>query len=98
MSVNSFDPQQFDPSRVSTELGKTLVEQALAAARAQDDGAELLSNRRRGGDAGAGHDACGLGSGRTGLIDRRVNHADTALYLGRGPVLQLAGWREICRG
>ena len=41
MSVNSFDPQQFDPSRVSTELGKTLVEQALAAARAQDDGAEL---------------------------------------------------------
>ena len=41
MSVNSFDPQQFDPSRVSTELGKALVEQALAAAHAQADGAEL---------------------------------------------------------
>ena len=41
MSVNSFDPQQFDPSQASAELGNALVEQAISVARAQDEGAQL---------------------------------------------------------
>ena len=41
MSVNSFDPQQFDPSQASAELDNALVEQAISAARAQDEGAQL---------------------------------------------------------
>ena len=41
MSVNSFDPQQFDPSQASAELGNALVEQAILAAHAQDEGAQL---------------------------------------------------------
>ncbi|MEC8075660.1 MAG: hypothetical protein VX122_05860 [Pseudomonadota bacterium] len=41
MSVNSFDPQQFDPSQASAELGNALVEQAISAAHAQDEGAQL---------------------------------------------------------
>jgi len=41
MSVNSFDPQQFDPSQASTELGNALVGQAISVAHAQDDGAQL---------------------------------------------------------
>ena len=36
MSVNSFDPSQ-----TSAELGNVLVEQAILAAHAQDDGAQL---------------------------------------------------------
>ena len=40
MSVNSFDPQQFDPSQASAELGNALVEQAISAAHAQDEGAQ----------------------------------------------------------
>ena len=41
MSVNSFDPQQFDPAQASIDLGNALVEQAISAANAQDDGAQL---------------------------------------------------------
>ena len=41
MSVNSFDPQQFDPSQTSIDLGNALVEQAISAANGQDDGAQL---------------------------------------------------------
>ena len=41
MSVNSFDPQQFDPSQASAELGNALVERAISVARAQDEGAQL---------------------------------------------------------
>ena len=41
MSVNSFDPQQFDPSQASAELGNALVEQAILAAHAQDEGDQL---------------------------------------------------------
>ncbi len=41
MSVNSFDPQQFDPSQASAELGNALLEQAILAAHAQDHGAQL---------------------------------------------------------
>lgn len=41
MSVKSFDPQQFDPSQASAELGNALVEQAISAAHAQDEGAQL---------------------------------------------------------
>ena len=41
MSNNSFDPQQFDPLQTSIELGNALVEQAILAANAQDDGAQL---------------------------------------------------------
>ena len=39
MSVNSFDPQQFDPLQATTELDEVLVAQALAAAHVQVDGA-----------------------------------------------------------
>ena len=41
MSVNSFDPQQFDPSQSSAELGIALVEEAILTAHAQDEGAQL---------------------------------------------------------
>ena len=41
MSVNSFDPQQFDPRQASAELGNALVEQVILAAHAQDEGAQL---------------------------------------------------------
>ena len=39
MSVNSFDPQQFDPLQATTELDEVLFAQALAIARVQVDGA-----------------------------------------------------------
>ena len=41
MSVNSFDPQQYDPTQASAELGNALVEQAILAAHAQDEDAQL---------------------------------------------------------
>ena len=41
MSVNSFDPQQFDPSQASAELGNAPVAQAISAAHAQDHGGQL---------------------------------------------------------
>ena len=39
MSVNSFDPQHFDPLQATTELDEGLVAQALATAHVQVDGA-----------------------------------------------------------
>ena len=41
MGVNSFDPQQYDPTQASAELGNALVEQAILAAHAQDEDAQL---------------------------------------------------------
>ena len=43
MSVNSFDPQQFDPLQATAELDEGLVAQALATAHVQVDGAPRLS-------------------------------------------------------
>ena len=44
MSVNSFDPQKFDPSQATTEIDEVLVAQALAAAHVQNDAAASRLN------------------------------------------------------